>query len=233
MTFARKLSEGVASWLHFEAQCGRAHLFNEKYLSNPIGQVLTSQYGPKVYAEVDHPVLTAHTMGRGKRPKIDFAVLDPYPNISIAVESKWIGKSKVKVEDILWDLIRLELISAIQGATTYFILGGKHKKLNTLFNSDAFLAPHDNRSPRPILNIGEYRSTSLRLDNPPISRINTIRKLVRKYPHVEMPVRIHSGQPSVYPRTCFQSTYQVYVWKIMAWKNRETFQTNQHKYYAP
>jgi hypothetical protein len=230
---ARKLSEGIASWLHFEFQCGRANLFNEKYLSNPIGQILTSIYGAKVVAEVNHPVLTEHMMGRGKRPKIDFAVIKDYPEIFVAVETKWIGKSAVKVDDIIWDLIRLELISDKNGADAYFILGGQQKKLQALFTSEAFLAPQQNRSPRPVLKTGEYQSMGLRLDNPPTSRIETIRSLLNKYPSVEMPAGISTGKPCIYPKQCNQNTYQVYVWKVAARKNRESFLAKEHKYYSP
>ena len=36
----RSLSEGLSSWLTFEALCGRDDLFSERYLALPVAQIL-------------------------------------------------------------------------------------------------------------------------------------------------------------------------------------------------
>ncbi len=119
---ARLLSEGVGSWLHFEATCDRSGLFNEKYLSYPIGQILSARLGDRVQAEFTHPLLAPLMTGSGRRPQIDFAYCDIWPTPTIAVETKWIGRTKVSVEDIIWDLIRLEMIAASNKQPVFLFL---------------------------------------------------------------------------------------------------------------
>ena len=121
---ARKLTVGIGSWLQFEYHCHRSELFSEKYLSVPIGQLLNAYYGPHVYAEIRHPVLAPLAKGRGRRPEVDFAVLNPFPKFLIAIESKW-ASEQTTADSILWDLIRLELIAHASNAQAFFILAGK------------------------------------------------------------------------------------------------------------
>jgi hypothetical protein len=83
MFLGRKLAEGVAGWMMHEFHCDRSELFSEKYLSVPIGQILSAEFGTKVYSEVDHPILSTMAVGAGRRPQIDFAILDPYPKIKV------------------------------------------------------------------------------------------------------------------------------------------------------
>lgn len=231
MKIARRLAHGVASWLRFEFQCQRGYLFEEKYLSYPIGQILHAEYGSKVESEVDHPLLTEHTVGRGKRPKMDFAVIKN-EEISLSLESKWIGSTVPKVEDLIWDLIRLELMAHHYNCISIFLLAGQHRGIKKLFSSNAFMAPRENRGPRPILKDGIHRSMAMRLDNPPEQRKEAIKNLVTKYPRIKMPSKISSGKPFFFPEKCNLPDFQVYVWEVSPATPRLSFLAENHKFYA-
>ncbi|MBP1861576.1 hypothetical protein [Rhizobium herbae] len=151
MNYARLLCEGVGSWLQFEHACDRSGLFSEKYLTQPIGQILSARSGNRVRAEYVHPVLSELAKGPGRRPEIDFVVCDPYPSITIAVESKWIGKTKPSVDKIFWDLIRLEMLAHHSKARCFFVLGGMRSDLNSYFKHKLFSGIEPGEQTRPLL----------------------------------------------------------------------------------
>jgi hypothetical protein len=213
MKLSRRLAEGIGSWLRFEFQCGHGHLFEEKYLSYPIGQILSSLFGHKVHAEYDHPVLAPRMIGRGRRPKLDFVVLEDH-QIKLALELKWAGTTTLKVSDVIWDLIRLELVAHQSKAAAIFVLAGQRRNLQNFFESDAFLAPREGRSPRPILKTGEYSSLGMQLASPPEQRLKVIKDLLVDNQDIEMPTRIVSGKPYVYPPECALGEFQAFVWEI-------------------
>ncbi|MFV2045167.1 MAG: hypothetical protein ACC700_18275, partial [Anaerolineales bacterium] len=142
MKIARKLAFGLGGWLQFEFACDRSGLFSEKYLTSAVGKLLRAEFGAEVRSEVNHPILAPLMTGPGRRPQLDFAIQEPYPDISVAVETKWHGSTSVKLEDIIWDLIRLELLVNAYGTDAFFILAGKKKKLDALFRTKAWLAPY-------------------------------------------------------------------------------------------
>ncbi len=101
----RKLSEGVSGWLLFEFNCYRGLLFNEKYLSYPVGQILNSITEYKTSTEINHP---CSNNSRGRPLQVDFVLTDEEINWKYAFESKWIGDSTISLGSVLWDLIRLQ-----------------------------------------------------------------------------------------------------------------------------
>ena len=232
MHISRRLATGVASWLFFEYACKRGHLFSERYLSYAIGQVLYSEYGGKLVAELDHPILSEQLTGRGKRPKIDFGVLGKDKELVLALESKWVGSTVPKIEDIIWDLVRLEILAAEYKCDAFFLLAGQKRKIKALFDSKAFVAKGSNGKARPILKDGVRRSMGMRLDTPPKERVATVKKLVGKYPKISFPSKLSSGNPSIYPMECRNSDFQVYVWKIEPAIPRLTFKAESHKSYV-
>lgn len=231
MNIARHLSRGTAGWLSFEFHCERGRLFEEKYLSAPIGQILAGRFVGKVETEVEHPLLTEQTVGPGKRPKIDFAVRQN-DEFLVAVEAKWAGATPLKVEAIIWDLIRLELLAHHFGCQSFFVLAGQRKRIKKLFDSAAFRAERADGTPRPILKEGTHRSLGMKLDYPPNQRRAIIKRIVNKYPEIEIPSKVSSGQPFVHPVNCNGSDFQVYVWQIKPAANRECFTAKNHKLYA-
>src|SRR4051794_21458402 len=113
---ARILAQAAGAWLQYEFACGKANLFSERYMSVPIAEALGSIYKADIHSEFLHPVLAPHKSGRGRRPEVDFAVVETFPKIRAVVESKWVGRNGVSSEDVLWDLLRLETIASAEGA---------------------------------------------------------------------------------------------------------------------
>ena len=134
-----KLSKGTSSWLEYEFACDRGNLFNEKYLSFPIGNILNSITDCMVLTEINHPVIKELKIGRPLQ--IDFVLHEKgkKPNWKYIVESKWTGTTEPKLEDIFWDLIRLQNIFEFHNnAKCYFVFSGfikkiKNSKISPLF----------------------------------------------------------------------------------------------------
>jgi len=66
---------------------------------------------------------------QGRPPQIDFCIYKADKSIEIAVESKWLGNAQVGVGDIIWDLIRLELLAHDLNVKCFFVLAGPKKKV--------------------------------------------------------------------------------------------------------
>jgi hypothetical protein len=135
----KTIIDALYFWLNFEQSCLRQSLFNEKHLSYPIGQFLSSRYTTKVRSEYNHPILCENRIKRGKKPKIDFVVCGSLNNIELAIETKWASKSTSLRSDIIKDLLRLSLLTQKYNCSSYFIFAGKKKftkskieSLNTL-----------------------------------------------------------------------------------------------------
>ena len=236
MRISRRLTEGVGGWLQYEFQCNRSELFSEKYLSYPVGQILSAEYGKKTYAEFDHPILVQHTTRGGRKPQIDFAVLDPHPTIVLAVETKWVGRSTINPEHLLWDLIRLELLSHHYSCDAVFILGGRKRSLDTFFSNDAFMATNSKGRPRSILRAPNcLNAPQLRLDMPPESRWpfykRAFSEISRKYPTLRLPCKIINTRPTCFPEFCTNSHYQIYSWEICAATPRKSFLPSEHTHF--
>lgn len=230
--FARVLATGVGAWLQFEFACDRSGLFSEKYLTHPIGRILSARSANRAVAEYLHPVLANFAKGAGRRPEIDFAVCDPYPKISIAVESKWIGQTSPSVASILWDLIRLELLAHTNGARCFFVLGGKRSALEALFAKAAFSGVSAGERPRPMLraDLNLMHRTKLTPHGNP--RIPLLRSLFSHYQHLELPHMFISRRSAPYPVGQPRHVPQVYVWEISSAKNRETFWPRNSRHYS-
>jgi len=155
MDSIRVLAQSVGAWLQYEFACGRSTLFNERYMSVPIANALHSLYKHPVHSEYLHPVLAPAKVGPGRRPEVDFASVQKFPSVSCVVESKWVGSNGLTASDILWDLLRLELIAHETGAPAFFVLAGRRKHLETFFQSKAFTGELTSR--------GKYRRL-LKLD---------------------------------------------------------------------
>src|ERR1039457_4681457 len=122
-----RLAQAVGAWLQYEFACNRSNLFNERYLSVAIADALYAIYKHEVRSEYLHPVLADHKLGPGRKPEVDFATVHNYPAVTSVVESKWVGPAGLSAADILWDLLRLELIAHDSLAPAYFVLAGRRK----------------------------------------------------------------------------------------------------------
>ena len=233
MKIARHLAEGVAAWLHYQLHCRHLWLFCERYLTEPVASVLDSDLRGRVFAEFDHPVLAPLMVGRGKRPKLDFAIINPadFPKILLAVETKWISSTPPAISDLLWDILRLELVAHHSGCEAFFLMAGKKRDLENLFTSDAFLSRSQKRAVRPLLKVDDRRSPAIRLDNPPADRIKAVGELLAGLQNTPIPIVIRCGRPYAYPKNCNLDHYQVFVWQVMSNATRPTFMPNSHKLY--
>lgn len=231
MNVKRKLSEGVAGWLMYEFHSMRANLFDEKYLVTPISNILGGIYGDRVNAEFNHPILNQHKTGPGRPPQVDFVIKDTNQNIKIAVESKWYGNSPVNVSDIIWDLVRLELLHNEYGSSCFFVLGGMKKRLNELFTSKSFNNPKPDGKSRPVLRINRVKKQSLRLDSPSKLVVNQIKGKMLQYQDVSMPSKVSTEFPSHYPRECKNADHQIYVWEIRSLSSQPRFKPRNNKIY--
>lgn len=232
MNYARLISEGVGSWLQFEHACDRTGLFSEKYLTQPIGQILSARSGNRVKAEFTHPILSKLAAGPGRRPEIDFVVCDPYPEITIAVESKWIGKTRPGVDKIIWDLIRLELLAHHCGARCFFVLGGKRRDLDDYFMHKLFRGAEPGKQRRPLL-----RDDSNLIHKTPLVpthglRVPILKNLFKQFQDFSFPHRIVSRRSDPFPTSGPKNRFQIYVWEISAAKQRETFRPKSSKHYS-
>lgn len=232
MNYARLLCEGVGSWLQFEHACDRSGLFSEKYLAQPIGQILSARAGNRVRAEYVHPILSELAKGPGRRPEVDFVVCDPYPTITIAVESKWIGKTKPSLDKILWDLIRLEMLAHHSKARCFFVLGGTRADLDGYFRHKLFSGVSPGLPTRPLLrtDINAAHKTALVPTND--LRIPLLKKIFEPMQSFEFPHHIVSRRSEPFPSEGPGKRYQIYAWEISCAGNRETFRPKNSKHYS-
>jgi hypothetical protein len=231
MNYAKVLAHGVGSWVQFEQACSRSSLFEEKYLIHPIGQILGARTGARVLTEYNHPILAPLMHGAGRRPAIDFAIRDPKPKISVAVESKWIGRTKVSVESILWDLIRLELIAHYEKAKCYFVLGGKRRDLEALFNVSTFSDSETVRYPKPLLWHEHNALHRVSLVPTVRVRIPMLKRLFKDYQDLEFPQFLVTQRSAPFPATQIANGFQVYVWQVMSAGRRDTFVPRNSRHY--
>ncbi|WP_146102049.1 hypothetical protein [Rhodopila globiformis] len=231
LDYAKILTQGVGGWLQFERACGRVELFSEKYLAQPIGQILSGQSNNRARAEYRHPILGPLATGPGRRPEVDFVVCDPYPKISIAVESKWIGKTKPSVQSIIWDLIRLELLAYHEYARCFFLLGGKKADLEKFFAQPTF-SDAKSTPARPVLrhdNNVRSRTNLVPIDK---VRIPLLKALFEDYQDQEFPHRIISRRAAPFPDGPTRDSFQIYTWEISSAGRRDAFRPRNSKHYV-
>lgn len=222
MKLTRRLVEGVGAWLQFETHCNRRGLFSERYLSAPIGQILGAVYGSNVHAEARHSVLAAHQSGPGSRARIDFAAFDDSNAIIAAVESKWIGATTPTVDQLIWDFIRLELLSATYGAECTFLLGGRKRDLGRFFKSADFLGrTTGHRKPLLPLNVGTL--DRYRMRSAPSYRWDMHRRILKDWQELSIAETFELVCAEPCPSACTNDQYQVYGWSVRATKHRESF----------
>jgi hypothetical protein len=232
VNLTRLLTEGTGAWLHFEFSCNRSGLFSEKYLTVPIGQILSAWAGDRVIAEYRHPVLGPLAKGPGRRPEVDFVVFDTYPKIKYAVESKWVGDTKPSIQSILWDLIRLEMIANSEGAECIFLLGGKRSVLNAFFNTEAFYGPKKPHQRRSLLRIDSNLIHNIPLVPTIPHRVSTLRNIFADYQDVAFPEKIVTRRSAPFPAEGPLNQYQVYAWMIGSPGRRTVFYPKNSKHYS-
>ncbi len=161
MNEVQRLTAGTAAFLQYEFCCMRANLFSEAHLTGAIANILQSLHGgltSQLISGYKHPVLTDLKKKGGRRPEIDYVVAaydDQYSDqrqrpqhtktgstlrvdlFTTAVETKWAGSSHCTISNILWDLLRLEMLTAVNPkVNAYFLIAGHMDKLAQLRTKD-------------------------------------------------------------------------------------------------
>ncbi|MDP3488728.1 MAG: hypothetical protein Q8R71_01200 [Phenylobacterium sp.] len=221
MNYARLLTEGVGGWLQFEGACSRDGLFNEKYLTQSIGQILSANTGNRTLAEFKHPVLAPAARGPGRRPEIDFVVCDPHPTISVAVESKWVGKTIPTPASVVWDLIRLSLL-AREGSRCFFVMAGKRSALDAYFGRRD-IAGTSVTPAHPVLRHDVNTLHRLDLTATRRVRLKMMRRLYAEYQTFTFPTYLTTRRSQPFPATPPNNRYQAYTWEVFSKPGSQTF----------
>ncbi|NHN91239.1 hypothetical protein [Acetobacter sicerae] len=232
MDFAKVLTGGVAAWLEFERACDRTGLFSEKYLTSAVGQILAARTGNRVKAEFTHPLLASIKKGAGRRPQVDFIVHDESGKIVLAVETKWAGRTTPSTKEILWDLVRLELIAHHENARCIFLLAGTGAKLKEIFDHSAFSDARTRPHRRPLL-----RHDSNVIHTTPLVplvpvRFKMLRELFEPYQDFRFAERVTTRRTAPRPEVVKPKEYQVIAWEVLPKGNRIEFQPGRSKFFA-
>lgn len=140
MNVARRLAEGVGSWLHLEFCCYRAGLLSEVSLKAAVGQVLSSvpinTKGARAHSDFPHEAINVFKKTNTK--KVDFALVlagdgVPRRNAQVVVEAKWAGSPHCAPDKIVEDFVRLSLIKRMDpDCACVFVLAGHHRSVEKI-----------------------------------------------------------------------------------------------------
>jgi hypothetical protein len=221
---ADKLSKGLGGWLMYEHHSHRADLFSEKYLAAGIGNILSGNFRDKVITEFNHPILQNRKAGRP--PQIDFVIYNE-GKINLAVESKWFGtktSSSPKTIDVVWDLIRLEILNFNFNSNALFIIAGKKSQIDEFFTRLDFI---DKTTTGKSRNLLPTKNSEIILDliGCSIDRLKIICKLSERYKTVEFPSKIKISRLYKFPTNASNFENEVCVWCIKSVEN-----TKRYKY---
>lgn len=208
----RSLSDGISSWLTFEKCSGREGLFSEKYMALPISQILAQHFGTSVVAEHNHPILAAQKR-RGRPPQLDFIVKDGQ-SVSLVVESKWIGATSIKVEDVIWDCVRLELTANYYKCDSIFILAGEKGKVDKSLESSAFNPKSSRGKPSPVLGLNGNGRFSVNIQSPNKDFGPALHDYFKVFPNVNFPRSFVCGSGVQTIKHANNSKYIAAVWHI-------------------
>ncbi len=211
-----KIADGLAGFLTFEQRSGRRRFFNESYLAYPLAQILNAQYPGRVLPEVVHPTLAQHKKPRGDYPRIDFVVTsrDGGPN-ELAIETKWISRSKHLLRDLIRDIVRLDLLMPEHTKAAIVILAGSVKSANRLFADRRIAGAGD--VPKPVLTPQSGPKQRSRIYfhyrvTPDMKRF--FETVLKDLPPVDVSRIIELNRSGPFPRGATTRHTAVYVWRI-------------------
>jgi hypothetical protein len=208
----KDISSGVSAWLTFEKSAGREGLFSERYLALPISQILANHFEGSVEAECNHPVLSANKKV-GRPPQLDFVIRNQ-KGTSLVVESKWIGATTVKVSDVIWDCVRLELATYHFRCDGLFILAGRKGQIDKTLNSKSFNPKTSRGKPSPVLNLNGHGRFSVNIQSPKKDFGPLLHKTLKMYPNVLFPRSFVCGTGIQTIKNAGPSDYVAAVWHI-------------------
>ena len=206
------MAEGTGSWLLFEFHCKRGDLFSEKYLATPIGQILLGLFPGRIMAEQNHPVL--FQPGKvGRPPQIDFVILNEGDKKwNVAVETKWETYTPLSIVDMVWDLIRLELLVYHNHCpNTYFLISGFDKKVDILKRTHFY-----NISTTATNLFTRIKGCMIYLDLHALSprTKKAINKIIANYPGITIPKTMRFDFPHSLLTGTGNLAFNTFVWKV-------------------
>ncbi|SLM23932.1 hypothetical protein [Stenotrophomonas indicatrix] len=145
MHAARRISEALGSWLHYENCCFRKELFSESSFKAAVGDVLSSFPGsvPRTRVHAEFPHLALNPNG-GSLLRADFALI-PDANVAartgadILVEAKWANSSHCTPTNMFKDILRLAVMKEVDpGAVCIFLLAGGAKQVRAILSAPPF-----------------------------------------------------------------------------------------------
>lgn len=236
LSIARRISEGVGSYLHYLFCCNKAGLFNEDILKSSVGDVLSTVLidviGARVYSNYKHEALNP-VRRRGAPKRVDFALINHYVNDhtakNIFVETKWVGSSHCNSTEIIADLYRLSLIKKHNNnSTCIFLLAGPSRTLEKLLVSFPFVLPDG----RPVLSNTSHE----RKFKPDISKsihVDLFKKSLKNIHdkiNVDLPASFTTVCTGIYPIQPSKKTlrFQSIAWEI---KSVDQNQYLLHRWY--
>ena len=220
---ASSLVEAVGAWLYFEDKCRRDNLFSERHMAHPIGQFLQAQLQGPVHAEYPHPVLAPSHIGKGDKPRIDFAVPNQANPIGLAIETKWTQRGGSELSGIIADLIRLELVAHC-GATAILLVAGKRKSLRSLSSARAFVSGSSQPRTSQLLPTEGGRKRVVRLDPAPSHRSKIIKKGTEPFQGLQIARAFFVRSVRPFPREVPLYQHTVHGWFVSSLgKERRTF----------
>lgn len=196
-TTKKILAQALGSWLQYEYSLGRGGLFNERYISTPISQVLAYRFKCGVSAEHPHPTLSVAKDGPGAKPCVDFAAIEKFPKVRALVESKWLNDAGVRAEALVWDLIRLEMVAHAENAEAFFVLAGKRERMREVFEGVRYYWQNAKGAEGPIFD--RIHRTSVAINKIDGKYTAKLHPYFQKYPTGSFPSEIHLSQPYSYP----------------------------------
>jgi len=208
----RKISEGVSGWLLFEFHCFRGLIFSEKYLAYPVGQILNGVTEYKTQTEINHPLTNK---AQGRPLQVDFVLLEN-SEWKYAIETKWIGDSKISIGSLIWDLIRLQnLFAEHTDIKCYFLLAGFNKKIENLFTEIEITYNKDSIKMNSITSINQSKLT-FNLNNLDSGTKIFLNKKIDKYPKFKLYSKIFCKPAHKYPNSeVYNMTFSTYTFEVL------------------
>jgi hypothetical protein len=207
-----KLSSGLTSWLDYERLCGRERVFSEKYMTRPLAELLAHHFRADVEAEHNHPVLQIPGR-RGRPPQIDFVVRHNN-QITVAVESKWLGKSGLNAPEVVWDCVRLELAAHHYSCDALFVLAGRRDEIDELLATPGFNPPNSRGRTSRLLGINFNGRISINIQSNTRAFGPALHAYLRDYPSVNFPRSIVCGTGIQAESARKSEAYTAVVWHI-------------------
>lgn len=136
-TLSKRISEGMTAKLNFDYACNRGSYFGEYYMHGTGNEIISANIDPQEYLlSSGYPHKSLNIIGNiGRKSELDFCIIERSTNQEkFCIEMKWAGSSHCKIDNILLDLIRLQIIvNNNRDTECIFVLSGLKKDIDSIF----------------------------------------------------------------------------------------------------